>query len=104
MTEHVLQYLASAEDAETDPDYRDSYRISWITTSLAYQDHPLAFLEAFYRVYGVSPEKLPEKLRQRRLAQLERWYEAFWGELPPKKASQSVLPTNRMQYRVTVKT
>lgn len=106
----VLVRLQSAESKESNPHFRDDYRIAWITTMLAARGNPIAHVEATYRVLGLHPDKVWSAHVAMRKAKLGALYHEFFPEraslrssvssLPPKKPAQSVALTEEPQRRV----
>ena len=85
--------LVQSEAHEVDPHFRDDYRQSFITLTLAMRGNTIPFIVASYQVYGIHPDKVWSSVLAKRKAKLGNeyrdWYDAVGNRRPdvPKKSS-----------------
>ena len=89
LSEHVLEYLASAELSERDPWIADDLRVAWLAVLYAGRDYPDPWGRAFWWYYGKTHAKalLIWQERERKTAEI---LGHALSAIPPKKPSQSV--------------
>lgn len=90
--EHILAYLASAEQAEPDVWARDDYRIAWLTVLYCANSRPTPWAWAFNQVVGGHPSKVIPQLVERARKH------AVLG-LPPKKSAASIRSTPALKEK-----
>ena len=95
MVRRILSRLELAEVRESNPHFRDDYRISWITVLRAARGEPRAHVSASYAVLGLHPEKVWPALTAQRRAKLGPLYGEFFGVNLPRKPAQSVRDLRR---------
>jgi hypothetical protein len=89
----MLAHLALAEAKENNPHFRDDIRIAWLTCQWAFDGVLEPHVAASYRVLGVHPNLVWDKLTERRQVLLgdeyPDWYDAAGNMRPdvPKKPS-----------------
>jgi hypothetical protein len=74
----VLAHLTLAEAKEINPHYRDDIRIAWLTCQWAFDGVLEPHVAASYRVLGVHPNSVWDKLTERRQALLGDEYPDFY--------------------------
>ena len=113
LSDRVMARLIQAEAHEGNPHFRDDYRQSFITLTLASRGNTMPFVVASFQMYGVHPDKVFAAITEKRRAKLgdeySDWYDSK-GNLQPQltlasppdthtKASQAgaVPPSSRCQ-------
>ena len=90
IVERILDRLADAERHESNPHFRDDYRIAWITVLKASRDELSPYFWATYAVLKTSPEMVWPMIEAGRAVKLGNLYEEFFGAASsPKKPVQS---------------
>jgi hypothetical protein len=91
LARRILFRLERAEEGESNPHFRDDYRVAWITVLRAARGESCPFVSATYTVLGLHPEKVWPAILARRRSLLGPLYDDFYGEgVPLKKPPASV--------------
>ena len=96
LARRILFRLERAEEGESNPHFRDDYRVAWITVLRAARGESCPFLSATISVLGCHPDQVWPHIVMERRVKLGPLYESFYGEgvlakKPP--ASVRTLPT-----------
>lgn len=92
LARRVLFRLERAEEGESNPHFRDDFRIAWITVLYAARGYLCPHVSAWYAVLGCHPDQVWSKIIRQRKALLGSEYQNFYGEgvLLAKKPPASV--------------
>ena len=98
--ERVLARLIQAEAHEPNVWLRDDYRQSFITLTLASRGNTMPFVAASYQMYGCHPDKLHDKIIDRRHALLGPLYDVVENSETPETSHPTVTTERGIATRI----